>query len=227
MSRTVLENLIGTLLPTGATLADLPMLKQEPDDLQAGIALAMNNRLELRVVNANKGAAQAVKKIAKGSRLPSMAAFGTVGYGKPGLDIIKKEWMDYWMVGVAAEWKLWNGGQTRSQIQQSEIRMTALDEMDRQIREAITLEVTQAYLQVQEVQQRQSVSRTMEQQALESYRVAEQQYHQGVSTQTDFFDAQSVLTRSRLSLAQANIDWCLALTNWRRALGIIEKPYVK
>lgn len=129
------------------------------------------------------------------------------------------------MVGVAAEWKLWNGGQTRSQIQQSQMRMTALDEMERQLRDAITLEVTQAYLQLQEVQQRQAVSRTMEQQAAESYRVTELQYHQGVSTQTDFFDAQSVLTRSRLSLAQADIDWDLALTNWRRALGIIEKPY--
>lgn len=227
MSRTVLENLTGRTLSADATWADMPVPPQEPRELQAAIAQAMTNRLELRVLNANRGAATAVKKIARGNRLPAMAAFGTVGYGKPGLDLIKKEWMDYWVVGVAAEWKLWNGGQTRSQIQQSAIRINALDEMARQIRDGITLDVTQAFLQLQEVQQRLSVSRTLEQQALESYRVAELQYRQGVSTQTDFFDAQSVLTRSRLSLAQADIDWCLALTNWRRALGVIEKPYVK
>ncbi|MCU0643673.1 MAG: TolC family protein [bacterium] len=194
MAMVALENLIGQKLPSDVTLASM----QVQEFVEAG---------------------QASIKIAKGGMFPSLAAFGTLGYGKPGLDFIKQEWMDYWLVGAGVEWNLWSWGKIRSQIQQAQLKIDAINQTARKVQDAITLDVTQSCLLLDEASKRLQLTSTMETQAQESFRVAETSYQQGQATHTEYFDAQSELTRAKLQKAQAEIDAALAQANWRRAVG--------
>ncbi len=226
MSRSVLENLLAKKLPTDAPFSAMPTPDAFDLNKETTLETAWANRAELQTLHSAQQASRSVTRMAKGGRLPNLAAFGSVGYGKPGLDMLKKEWMDYWLVGVGMEWNIWNWGKTRSQIQQTEIKQRALAHTERQLRDAIELDVTQALLQVQEAMQRRDLCVTLTSQAEESFRVAEKQYLQGMATHTEYFDAQSALTRARLGQAQADIDYNLALANLRRAQGVNDKPYV-
>ncbi len=225
MARAALENLLGQSLPVDAKLSGMDAEVSAARDLQTSLALARHNRPELAGMTQAKAAGQAAKKIAQGSRWPAVAAFGTMAYGKPGLDFLKKEAMDYWLVGVGAEWNLWDWGVTSSQIQQAELKLRSIAENERQLGDAIQLDVKQAHLRCLETAKSLTVTEQMVQQASASYEVIERQYKQGVASHSDYFDAQSELTRARLVHAEAQIEDNLAQANWRRAVGLGEQEY--
>ncbi len=225
LARVALENLLGQKLAASIGFDEMKAKPADPVDLASSIKLAMTERRELKSLEYARVANDAARKIAQGGMLPSLAAFGSLGYGKPGLDFINKDWMDYWLLGVGAEWNLWTWGKTRSQVQQAQLKINSLDEIERQARDGITLDVTQACLLMEEATKRFQLTATMEAQCLESFRMTENSYKQGQATHTEFFDAQSELTRARLQKAQAEIDQALAQANWRRAVGVNIKEY--
>ncbi len=225
LARVALENLLGQSLSATVELADMKTSEPTAADLASSLELALTERAELKSLHHAQVASTAAQKIAAGGRWPALGAFGTLGYGKPGLNFIEKKWMDYWVVGIGAEWQLWNWGQTRSQIQQAQLKIDAISEALRQAQHAISLEVTQACLQLEEVHQRIQMLNLMEAQAQESFRVTENNYRQGQASHTEFFDAQSELTRAKLQQAQAEIDLALAQANWRRAVGVSLRTY--
>jgi outer membrane protein len=225
MARALLTSLIGENLPEDQVFSLPPADDLPPLDLNTSVEKAMAQRPEVTVLNRAAAATQAGKKIAQGAWLPNLAAFGTYAYGKPGLDFIKKDWMDYWLIGAGFEWNLWNGGRTRSQVQQADLKLTAILENQKVLRDAITLEVTQACLKLQEAVRSQAVARELDKLAEESYRVTRQRYQQGQASHSDFFDAQSEWTRAQLGAADSDIELTLAQASWRRAVGDSEPCY--
>jgi len=225
MSLAVLENLVGEKIPPDIPFAPMPSVAGEPADLQSAVNAAFANRAELKTISYTQEANRALVAMAQAGRLPALAAFGSVGYGRPGLDMLKKEWMDYWVVGAGLEWKLWNGGKVRSQVQQAKLNQIILEDRDRQLKEAVRLEVTKAFLQWQEALQRRQLSAVLQNQAEESYRVAEQQYQQGHLAHSSYFDSHTALMRARMGLVQAEIDCAVSLAALRRAEGVNEIPY--
>ncbi|MBU1983725.1 TolC family protein, partial [bacterium] len=63
----------------------------------------------------------------RGSFLPSLAASASYHYGKPGVDIVQNEWMDYYVIGVSASWTLWDWNARRYQVQQTRASVHALE----------------------------------------------------------------------------------------------------
>jgi outer membrane protein len=225
LATVALENAIGEKLAPGSAFEWTTGAAVPETDLAASLEKARSGRPEIAAIRAAGKAADAGKGLARGGMFPSIAVFGSLGYGKPGINFIGKEWMDYWVVGAGVDWNLWSWGKTRSQMRQAELKSIAVSETQRQVEEGVALEVTQAWLRLDEAQKRLSLTAEMEAQAQESFRVAENLYRQGQSSHTEFFDAQSENTRARLTRAQAEIDLMLARANWRKAVGASADAY--
>jgi len=219
----VLENVTGFDFEDDLQVETLEIGDIEVPDLQESIAKATSQRSELQVIHHNLEAAKRGISIAKGERYPSVAAFGSFAYGKPGLDYIKNEWMDYWIVGVGAEWNLWNWGETRSKIQQAHLTTSKLENLKEQLQSAIELEVTQVCLKIREAANRIDVTRQLVDQAQETFRVTENSYKQGQVSNTEYLDAQMDFTRARIECAQAEIDYNLAKAYWEKSVGDISQ----
>jgi outer membrane protein len=227
LASAVLENLLAIPLPEGELFAEMGAGRRAPGDLENSLQVAAAHRPELASLAEAKHAAEAGRKIARGGRLPSLAGFASYGYGKPGLNFIGDAWMDYWLVGVGAEWNLWNWGKSAAKIEQAELRLQGLAESERLLREGIALDVKQAHLRLTESAKRLEVAGRMAEQAQASFAVTQRQYLQGQASNTDYFDAQSELTRARLLQAEAEIESALARANWRRAVGLSEEEYLQ
>jgi outer membrane protein len=219
LASAALENAIGEKLQPGAVFEWTPAAAGTETDVTASLEKARSRRPEIAAIRAARRAAEAGKGLARGGAFPSIAVFGSLGYGKPGIDFIGKKWMDYWVVGAGAEWNLWSWGKTRSQMRQAELKSAGLSEVQRQIEEGVALEVTQACLRLDEARKRLGLTAEMEAQAQESFRVAENLYRQGQSSHTEFFDTQSENIRAQIARAQAEIDLMIARANWRKAVG--------
>jgi outer membrane protein len=215
----VLENAVGRPLPAGYELAPVTPDPERAPDLDASLAAAEAGRPELASARFARRAAEQGKGVASGRWFPTLAAFGTLGYGKPGINFIGKEWMDYWIVGAGLEWNLWEWGKTRSRFRQAALQALKMTETERKVREAVVLDVTRAVLRVEEAGKRLALTTEMESQAGEGFRVAENLYRQGQSTHSEFFDAQSEWTRAGTAKVQAEIDLFTAQSEWRKAVG--------
>lgn len=214
-----LENSMGRPLPVGAVLSNVTADTSLAPDLETSIRSAEQARPELAASRFAIRAAEAGKGAAAGRWFPTVAAFGTLGYGKPGLNFIGREWMDYWLVGAGLEWNLWEWGKTRSRYRQASLQAVKMKDTERKIREAVVLDVTRSVLRLEEAGKRLALVTEMEEQASEGFRVAENLYRQGQSSHSEFFDSQSEWDRSRTLKAQAEIDVFIARSAWRRAVG--------
>ena len=216
-----LENLTGEPLQD-VTLDSIVINEALPPvDLPGSLAKAYANRLELKSLKTMQGAASSSVKAARGAYMPTVAAFGKLGYGKPGLDFINKEWMDYWVAGVSAEWSLWNWGKTSSQVQTAKLNVNRVRESINQVEQGIKLDVTRAVLQVDETEQRMRLSEKIVSQNQETFRIVENNYKNGMADNSDYLDVQLDLTRARLNLASAQVDYMIARSNLERAQGTI------
>jgi len=83
----------------------------------------------------------------------------------------------------------------------------------------ILLQVRQAWLNLNETRQRVAVTRSALRAASENLRVMRARYHEGLATNTEVLDAESLDTRSESNHADARYDFILAGLRLRRAVG--------
>ncbi len=218
LAKTALERVIGTALPAKLHLADFE-IDLAVTNLQSCIDTAMVKRPELFVISEAQEAANHAVEIQRGEKYPSLAAFARAAYGKPGPDFIEDEWMYYWVVGVGAEWSLWQWGNKHSRVEQAKLARKKLQEQERDLLQTIRMDVTNAWFELEEKKKSLELIGTLKEQALESFQISRDRYRQGVTTNTEFLDAQSDLTRARVQQARAFIDLQLAGANLKRAMG--------
>ena len=84
---------------------------------------------------------------------------------------------------------------------------------------AIELEVEQAWLLVQEAEERQEVTKKIREQAEEDDRVSEGRYQEGLGTMLEVIDARTVLTQAGANAVIARYDSAQARARLDRALG--------
>ncbi len=218
-----LENVIGEELNGDIETEKVNVEKLPPLSLESSLNAAYHNRLEFQSLAAMKNAAKSSVDAAKGGYMPTLAAFASLGYGKPGLDFVNNEWMDYWVAGASLEWSLWNWGKTSSKIQSARLQVNKIQESEEKLRQAIKLDVTQSGLRVKEAVKRMQLTKQIVDQSEETFRIVENNFKQGMANNSEFLDVQMDLTRARLQSAQAQVDYLIALANLKRAEGTIKE----
>lgn len=165
------------------------------------------------------------QKALKGSYWPGVGVYGRYIYGKPGLDQIKNEWMDYWVVGLNLQWNIWDWGKKSARVQQTHLALKELELGYQQLQQMLQADVRRTFLRLEEAQQQFQIAQKMLEQAEENFRIVENRYQQGIITNSEYLDAEAELTRSRLQKMQYQIDFQIANFDYARACRteIIEK----
>ncbi|MBD3373996.1 hypothetical protein GF406_03080 [candidate division KSB1 bacterium] len=217
LSKAALEQTIGESLDHSLHFTEW-QLAIDVDSLAVAIDRALKNRSEIQALNRMHAATRIQTQIAKGGRWPSVSAFGILGYGKPGLDFIENEWMDYWIVGIGSQWKVWDWGKTNAQIEYAQLESRRLEYQLEAVRDAIRLDVEQAWFNWQETAERIQLTLEIEEQARLSFEIVNNSFNQGMATQSEVLDAQSELTRARTLVVQTRIEHSVAAANLARAM---------
>lgn len=74
-------------------------------------------RSELALFELQKNAVDTQSELLKKQTLPKVIAFGTAGYGKPGLNALSNEFEDFYMIGVKAQWNVFDFQANKKQRQ--------------------------------------------------------------------------------------------------------------
>ena len=126
---------------------------------------------------------------------------------------------DTYSISAQVTIPLYDGGDTRSRVRSAQVDLqTQLTTRD-QLRQNVTLEVRQAYLNISDAQTRAASATLGAQQAAEAARIAALRYQNGLGTFLDVINAQAQLAQAQINELNAQYDYQTALAQLVRAVG--------
>jgi len=157
--------------------------------------------------------------IASSKRYPSVSLVGNYG-NRAGSGMNDRE--EVWEAGVVASLNIFDGGITSAEIRREKILLEKAKEELRQTELRARLEIENALSLLKEAEERLKASEKAVAQSEEALRIEELKYKTGAGTITDVLLAQSAMSLSNANYYQALYDYNTALTEYKRAAGILE-----
>lgn len=221
VAEATLNNIIGTPLNTTLKLKDSLQYVPYDNDMAYCLAYSEQHRPELKQAEYGVDAAEAALVVARSGHMPKIYAnasdnWGGNGSNWPGDDDEK------WSVGVTASINVFDSGVTWSKIHAAQEALVQAKESQRQIKDAVELEVRTDYLSMREAEKRISTAQVAVASAEEDYHIAVVRYQAGVGTNIDVMDAQEALTQAKTNYYQAlyNYNTSKAALNTSMGVGV-------
>jgi outer membrane protein TolC len=177
------------------------------------------NRPEIKAFELQEKRVDAAGSISNSSLLPKVFAFGQLGYGRPGLNMMDNGFNDFYMVGASLKWNFWDWNKSHREKQvytiQKQMVATKRDNFNKNL--AIDLQSRMATIKKSEealkrdadiVELRASITQ-----------VAQSQLSNGVITSSDYVTELNSETQARINLQTHKIQLIQAKANYLLATG--------
>lgn len=129
----------------------------------------------------------------------------------------------YWnptlSAGLQMSWNVFNGFQTTARMEQQTIEITQAELQRDQLQQSIELEVSSALRRLETARRRIQSQRETVQNAETNYEFTERRLDEGVSSALELREASDQLDRSRLNYLQAVYDYLVARSDLETAVG--------
>jgi outer membrane protein TolC len=123
-------------------------------------------------------------------------------------------------IALHAEYTFSDGGVSSSKIRGAREDLKKAAYNVESARDTITMNVTRYFMEMNEAKSRMETGEFALGKARESYRISLARYREGVGTNIDVLDAQSVLNQADSNRTQALCDYNIALARLENALGV-------
>ncbi len=222
LARIALNNVIGIPLDTQVHLTStLDHQPREFGALQDLIQQATDHRPDMRAMDYRVKAGESGVTQANSNWFPQVYLTGDYYYNRPNqryqptIDAFK----DSWDFGVALSFDIWNWGSTIHKADEAKAQLAQAQDIQSQMKDAIALDVTNNYLNVQRTKERILVAQEGVKQAEENYRITSNKFKQGLSVNTDLLDSEVALLQAKTEYTQVLADFEIAEASLERAIG--------
>jgi outer membrane protein len=185
---------------------------------------ALIHRPDVRRAGLNVDVAEKNVKLAQSDYYPTLALM--FDYKKKGdewtVDGSDFEDAEDWSFTAGLEWTFWEWGRTFYDASEKKVRVLQSKEIERQVREAVALEIKNAYLNLREAEKNIPVTQKTIDQAEENLRMASERYKEQVTTNTEVLDAQTLLSQAQDNYYNALYDYNIALAQLKAAMGLLD-----
>ncbi len=215
-----LANAMGLLSSEALTVEISPSifeisLPSLPDELESAVKEALKQRPEISSLEAQLKAARERIRVAKSERKPQISLI--LQYDAERQTIMPD--VGRWLAGLMLTLNLFDGGATEAAADQAKSQVRQLEALLAEVGNAISLEVTNAFLNWESAKERVKAAQRAVAAAEEGVRLVRLGYQNGVNTLTDFLAAQSELTGAQTALVAAHADLRIAEVQLWFALG--------
>lgn len=202
----------GSFEPAGEEAAE-PSELAEP----AAIALALQNRAELRALELQKRALGERMRSVKAGHYPRVEAIGVVQSRGQFLGGESFDYADHnWSAGVVVHVPVFQGFLLTEQEHAIQAQVQGLESAREAVRQAVVLEVKQALAQIRSADQAERAARKAVEAAQLALETSEGRYRSGLTTLLEMTDAQSAYVSALAGAVRASYNRRFA----RAALGL-------
>ncbi len=217
-----LNNIIGTPLRSDIEIDTSNIIQPEDyGDVNRLVQEAMENRSDVKSMEYRVKAGESGVTLARSGWFPQIYLLGNYYYDRPNQRIFPAvdQFQDTWDVSLSVSFDIWNWGNTIHQTNQAQAQLAEMQDALGQLRDGVTLEVTQNYLNANEANERTTVAEKGVNQAEENYRITHEKFKSGLALNTDLLDAEAALLQSKWSHIQAVVDRMLAVARLKKSIG--------
>ncbi len=211
----------GSLIPADSLVAPDSGFADTTPSLESLTARAHETRPEMRSVDLRRRMGEAGVTAARAGWFPQISLAADYEYARPNARIIppKDRWDGTWDVGVLMQWNLWDWMATSHQTAQAEATLRQAEAGVAQTSDAVAIDVAQQYYAVAAARSKVTASADGLRQTAEVRRITHDRYRQGLATNTDLLDAETMLLQANVTYTNALVDLALAQIRLRRAAG--------
>jgi outer membrane protein len=217
LARYKLNKVIGLSLHNEAELIADSDFKADGSTVDEYLAMAFSKRPELSQAKLGIAMAHDHRQITESGDLPTVALFAN-DLWQDTLPSTSKH-SNSWMVGVNVQLNVFDNGLTRTEIKQAEYEIKKAQEQLKQVEDKVTLEVCQAFLNVQEAIGRINNNEVAVHQSETDYQLTQERYENGVGTNLDVMDAELAMTQAKTNYVQALYDYHIGRAQLAKAIG--------
>ena len=186
------------------------------------IALALNFRPELRMLQNTIDISKQATRLLRAGNLPQVLLTGGYAVSNPNtLNGFEKKFGGFWNVGVMARVPLWNWGDIKYKVRAAKGATSIASLELEEAREKIELQVSQSRFRVDEAYKRLTMTRSDIRHADENLRTANLGFKEGVISVTAVMEAQTAWLQAQSQNIDAEVDVRLSQTDLEKALGIL------
>lgn len=208
----VLAELIGEDLATDTALK-LPQLNINMDRMQA-------QRPEYDLFRSNRETIKQQQELAGTQKWPTISAFGTASYGRPGLNFLSDDFHDYYIVGLRLRWNFWDSRNASREQQTLEMQRKQITQNERAF--TTQLQATLDRIRERVATLRENIERDKKIVALRRQVVDESasQLENGAITATEYVTELTRAQQAELSLLINRVRLVQAQTEYATTLGV-------
>ena len=194
-----------------------PAAKELPQESMAVyVEQGVANRPEMAQSQAGVVLAKEKIKEARSGQQPSLALTGSTAWDDD--EAFGGKNRD-WTAMLVVQLNLFDSGATQAKLKQAKAGETAAREEERQTKDAISLEISDAHLRVQEALKRIEATRTAVEEAQSNFNISRESYAAGVGTNLDVMDAEVALQQAQTNYIQAAYDLQISRARLEKAVG--------
>lgn len=192
-------------------------------DVQASIDQALEAREEWKSLNLQVKAAEARKRAAWDSQLPSLRFDGNWAY----LGTSSTNGIPTYTYQASVNMPLFTGGRIHAQVVQANLEIESLKQQQADMRNGIALDVKTALLNLESARHEVEVANLGVQLAREEVDQARDRFKAGVANNIEVVQAQDSLSRASDNQIAALYRFNQARADYARGIGQMEKVYAK
>ncbi|MBI3994377.1 MAG: TolC family protein [Nitrospirae bacterium] len=222
LARMTMNNLLRQDLAAPLEVAAMS-LEQVRDGLmpyQETVRAAKENRPELAAGRTEIRAMEARRQLARSDYYPKLSAIAHYDRAKETGTVLPENWE---IMGVL-RWTFWEWGKTGRELEQTRLKLRQSEQDFAALEDRIVLEVREQHLRAAEAREKIAVTETAVEQAKENYRIMEERFKAGVTTNTEVLDAESLLISAQANHTNAVYDFQSAKARLKRAMGVLTLP---
>jgi len=222
LSSVALNSVLSIPLDTQIEIASAPnVVTSNYTGLDKLVEVAFDKRPELKSADYRIKASEASVTAAQSSWYPQISLIADYQYSRPNARIFPSvdEFKGTWDAGVNVSLNVWNWLTTAHQTDQAKAQLSQSIDAFGTIKDNITLEVTQDYLNFNQAKKKIEISELGQKQAQENMRVTEEKFRSGMALSSDVVDAEAALITAKVNYSNSVVDFELAKARLDKSIG--------
>lgn len=196
------------------TIFEIP--QAEPD-----LSIFTNNRPEITLMSLQQQKIVATKKLTGSQNLPRLMAFGQLGYGRPGFDMLNNNFTDYYIFGARLSWSFWDWNKTKKQKEILNLKSEIIETQKETFNQQVRVEIKNKLADINKLEKMINRDKQIIELRENIVASAASQLDNGIITSTAYVTELNAASKAkldmeahRIELVQAKVDYMAVLGNF-------------
>jgi outer membrane protein TolC len=175
-------------------------------------------RPEIKLFELQKDRLTGMDKLTETKTKPKLSGFGTLGYGRPGLNMLSNDFKGYAMIGAKVSWNVWNWNQTNNERQVFGVQKSIIETQKDSFNQNLKIALQNNRSEINKYQSLIETDNQIIQLRNEITLASASQLDNGVITSSEYLtqvneelQARLNLKTHKVKLTQAKIDYLMTL----------------